>query len=55
MVGQGYAENKAQVVRRALRLLEEEEAVNSLLRAQQEVKEGKVFYGALDELVKKIT
>jgi len=54
MVKQGKAENKAQVVRQALRRFEEEEAVNSLLQARREVREGKVLYGDLDELAKKI-
>lgn len=54
MVRQGKAENKAQVVRQALRQFEEEEAVNALLQARKDVREGKVFYGDLDELAKKI-
>ena len=54
MVKQGKAENKAQVVRQALRYFEEEEAVNSLLQARREVRDGKVFYGDLDELARKI-
>lgn len=54
MVKQGYAENKAQVVRRAIRKLEEDETVNALLQARKDVREGKVFYGDLDELTKKI-
>ncbi|MEK9185007.1 MAG: type II toxin-antitoxin system ParD family antitoxin [Patescibacteria group bacterium] len=53
-VKSGQAENKAQVVRRALRFFEEEEAVQSILRAEQELKAGKVMYGDLRELIKKI-
>ena len=54
MIDHGYAENKAQVVRHALRELEEDQAVASLLKAQKEAKECKVLYGKLDELAKKI-
>ena len=53
-VKSGQAENTAQVVRRALRFFEEEEAVQSILRAEQELKAGKVMYGDLRELIKKI-
>jgi len=43
--------NKAAVVRSALDLLAEEEAVNAVLRARQEVAEGKVLRGDLDTLL----
>lgn len=52
MIGSGYATNKADVVRRALIRLKEEEAINSMLRAQQEGREGKNLEGDLDELAK---
>jgi Arc/MetJ-type ribon-helix-helix transcriptional regulator len=52
MVGSGYAANKADVVRKALIRLKEEEAINSILRAQQEGREGKNLEGDLDELAK---
>jgi Arc/MetJ-type ribon-helix-helix transcriptional regulator len=52
MVKSGYASNKADVVRKALIKLREDEAVNSVLRAEQDIKEGKVFEGDLDELAK---
>ena len=54
MIDSGYASNKADVVRRALIRLQEEEAVNSLMRAEQEAKDGKLLRGDLDELVKKL-
>lgn len=53
MIGSGYATNKADVVRRALIRLKEEEAINSMLRAEQEIKEGKLLEGDLDELANK--
>ncbi len=54
MIDTGYAENKAQVVHKALAKMAEDEAVATVLRAEQEIREGKVFYGDLDELAKKI-
>lgn len=54
MVKQGYAENKAALVRKALKRLAEEEAISAVLRAEQELRDGKILRGDLDELVKKI-
>ena len=54
LVKRGYAPNKAEVVRKALILLEEEEAIASILKAEQEVKDGKILRGDLRELAKKI-
>jgi Arc/MetJ-type ribon-helix-helix transcriptional regulator len=48
------APDKAEVARRALRLLAEEEAIADVLRAEREVKDGKVLTGDLRELIKKI-
>lgn len=53
-VKKGLASNKAEVVRKALRLLQEEEALYAVLRSEQEVKEGKVLRGNLKVLAKKI-
>ncbi len=53
-VSEHKAPNKAEVVRRALRLFEEEEAVSNVLRAEQEVLEGKILKGDLRELARKI-
>lgn len=53
-VKRGRAANKAEVVRQALRLLEEEEAVVDVLKAQQEVREGKALYGDLRVLADQI-
>ena len=49
----GQAENKAQVVRRALRLLEEEEVLARLRRSQEDVRQGRVFKGDFRKLLKK--
>ncbi|MBI5140332.1 MAG: type II toxin-antitoxin system ParD family antitoxin [Candidatus Vogelbacteria bacterium] len=48
----GRGANKADVVRRALRLMAEEEVVRQVLLAQQEVKEGKILRGNLREIAK---
>lgn len=53
-VKKGRAANKAEVVRQALRLLEEDDAVADVLRAQQEIREGKALYGDLRMLAKHI-
>lgn len=53
-VKKGLASNKAEVVRKALRLLQEEEAVYAVLKSEQEVREGKVLRGNLKVLAKKI-
>jgi putative addiction module CopG family antidote len=50
MVRSGFAENKAAVVRKALVRLEEEEAVNAVLRAQTEP----TLRGDLRDLAKKM-
>ena len=50
MVKDGYASNKAEVVRRALKQLSEEEAVQAVLRAEKEP----ILKGDLRELMKKI-
>lgn len=46
----GHAANKADVVRKALKLLEEEEAINAVLRAEKEP----ILRGDLRKLMKKI-
>lgn len=50
LVKSGYGSNKADVVRRAIMRLAEEEAVQTVLRAQQEP----LLRGDLRELMKKI-
>ena len=53
-VKNGRASSKADVVRKALKLLEEEEAINIVLRAEREVSEGKFLRGDIRKLLKKI-
>ncbi len=53
-VKKGQAENIAQVVRKGLDALAREEAIQSVLRSEQDIREGKVFSGDIDELVKKL-
>lgn len=53
MVKSGNAANKADVVRKALRLLSDEEAINAVLEAQREIAAGKGLKGDLRELAKK--
>jgi Arc/MetJ-type ribon-helix-helix transcriptional regulator len=50
----GNFENKAQLVRKALEKFRENEAIETLLQAEKEITEGKLFKGDLDELVKKL-
>ena len=54
MISQGRAANKVDVVRKALDLLAEEEAVASVLKAEQEIREGKILRGDLRKLMKKL-
>ena len=54
LVKSGFADNKAAVMRKALVRLSEEEAIQAVLRAQQEVKEGKIFRGDLRKLLAKM-
>ncbi|MSR85382.1 hypothetical protein EXS71_03040 [Candidatus Uhrbacteria bacterium] len=52
MVHKGFGANKADVVRRALTRLAEDEAIFSVLRSEQELKEGKALHGNLHKLLK---
>ncbi len=53
-VKSGRAANKADVVRRALIAFTEEEAVQEVLLAQKEIREGKGLTGNLRELMKRM-
>lgn len=53
-VKNGYASNKADVVRRALTKLSEDEAVRAVIEASQEVKDGKILRGDLRKILKEI-
>ncbi len=54
-VKRGRAANKAEVVRKALRLLADEEAILDILQAEREINNGKILRGDLRMLAKKIT
>lgn len=54
LVKQGFAPNKAEVVRKALRLLAEEEAIGAVLKAEQEVHRGRILKGDLRKLAGKM-
>lgn len=54
LVKSGYGSNKADVVRRAITRISEDEAVEMVLRAQKEIALGKGLSGDLRELAKKI-
>ena len=49
----GVGANKADVMRKALSRLSEEEAINAVLQAEKELSEGKVLRGDLREIAKK--
>lgn len=53
MVKSGYAANKAEAVRKAIRLLAEEEAVQAILQGEQEIRDGKILEGNPRKLLKK--
>ncbi len=55
LVNSGFAETKAEVVRKAITRLAEEEAVNVVLLSQKEAREGKVLTGDLRKLVKALS
>jgi len=52
MVRNGVGENRAQVMRKALERLAEEEAIRVVLEAQREVTEGKIMRGDLRKILK---
>lgn len=54
MIRQGQAPNKAEVVRRALDKYAEDQAVEMVLRSEQEAREGKILHGDLDKLLKQM-
>lgn len=49
----GQAENKAQVFRRALKLLAEEEALSRILRSEEDFRQGRIFQGDIRKILKK--
>ena len=53
MVKEGYADNKAAVVRKALRKLAEYQVVTEVLEARQEYRAGQSLTGDLKRILKK--
>ena len=53
MIKDGKGANKADVVRRALREYEENEALENILQSEREIAQGKGLRGDLKELAKK--
>lgn len=54
MVKHGDAPTKAEVVRRAVARYAEDEAVRHVMEAMQELKDGKILYGDLRELMRQM-
>ncbi|OGI66151.1 hypothetical protein A3A95_00335 [Candidatus Nomurabacteria bacterium RIFCSPLOWO2_01_FULL_39_18] len=54
LIRSGFRDNKAAVMREALSRLAEEEAIQVVLRAEQEISQGKGLRGDLRDLMKKI-
>ena len=54
LVTRGFGANKADVIRRAIVRLVEDEAVMAVLAAEQEAEEGKAVKGDLKTILKKI-
>lgn len=54
MVNDGVAANKAEAARKAIEYFAEEQAVQAVLKAEKEVREGKILRGNLKELAKKL-
>lgn len=54
MVKSGRAATKAHAIRMAIDLLAREDALASIRRGQQEVREGKTLKGDLDALAKRV-
>ncbi len=52
-VRMGNYANKSQFVVKALKNFRENEAIESIRRAERDIKEGRVYYGDLDDLAKK--
>ena len=53
LIKSGFAENKAEAMRKALLHLAENEAVLAVIKSEQEAKEGLIFRGVLQKLIKK--
>ena len=53
-VKRGYASNKAEVMRKALVFLAEEEAIQDVLKAEKELLEGKILRGDIRKIMAKM-
>jgi putative addiction module CopG family antidote len=53
MIQSGYATNKADVVRKALLQLRENEAIRHVFEAERDIKEGRIFSGDIRSIMKK--
>jgi Arc/MetJ-type ribon-helix-helix transcriptional regulator len=51
LVSSGVGSNRADVMRRGLARLAEEEAVNAILQSQREIREGKILRGSAREIL----
>ena len=54
VISRGEAETKAEVVRRALTKMAENDVINQILISQKEIEEGKILKGNLKDIIKKI-
>ncbi len=53
MVKRGVGSTKAEVVRQALFRYAEDEAVEAVLRSEQDAREGRILYGNIRDILKK--
>lgn len=51
LVAEGAGSNRSDVVRRAIKRFAEDEAVEAVLKAEQELREGKIIRGDIDALL----
>lgn len=54
IIESGVASNKADAARKAIEYFAQEQAIAAVLKAEKEVKEGKILRGDLDKLVEKL-
>lgn len=52
LIRKGFAANKAEVARKAIERLAEEEAINIVLQSEEEVRKGKIVRGNLKKIIK---
>ena len=51
-VSEGNVDNRAQAVRKAIRLMKERREIDDILQASQQVREGLVYQGNLRDIIK---